>query len=608
MGSTKIHADLRILATSDIHMHVTGWDALRNTVTAGRGMDVLTHSIAAARRAAPGTCLLLDNGDTLQGTPMGDICARPRSGVPHPWPGVANALDYDALGLGNHDFDFGLPFLERIIGQLDAPVLCASLIKGTVHGAQSGVILNRQVACSDGQSRPLAIGITSVLPPQTAIWNHRHLIGRVAFDDGVSAAQRAVRLLRRDGADIVIMLCHSGLVAVPDPEGENFATAMAARVRGIDAMILGHTHKMFPAPDHDGDDRTDPDKSTVHGIPAVMPGFAAQTLGVIDLGLRWEKDKWRAASHVTALHNPDIRHLPDRSVTAIAAPAVSATRAALDAPIIKVDRGFHSYFDMLQSGTANALVAGAMRNAIADKVVDTSLSALPLLSAVAPMAVGGLSGPDHYVNVPEGVIRERHVAMMVPYPNAVWAAVMTGAELQEWAERAAAYFAPDHTPDTLLVNALAPSFNFDSLHGLDTVIDPFQPARYDAAGRCIDPDAQRIVSLSYDGIALEPTHTFLVAMTSYRGAGGGVFPGLTHDTNIVRTDIDLAQAVRAELANGAGSNGPDGSVWRFAPDLGQTVVIQTSPDAEAHLDDIAPLAPEPIGLSDKGFLNVRVTL
>jgi len=607
MGTTKIHADLRILATSDIHMHVTGWDALRNAVTTGRGMDVLTHSITAARRAAPGTSILLDNGDTLQGTPMGDICARPRSGIPHPWPGVANALGYDALGLGNHDFDFGLPFLERIISQLDAPVLCASMIKGQVHGARSGIILKRLVACSDGQDRPLSIGITSVLPPQTAIWNHRHLVGRIAFDDGVSAAQRAVRLLRRDGADIVIMLCHSGLAPKPDAEGENFANALAARVRGIDAMILGHTHKTFPAPDHDGDSRTDPEKSTVHGVPAVMPGFAAQALGVIDLGLRWEKDKWRVANHVAVLHSPDIRHLPDRSVTAIAAPAVAATRDALDAPLSKVDLGFHSYFDMLQSGTATALVAGAMRSAIAAKVSETSLSVLPLLAAVAPMAVGGRSGPDHYVNVPQGVVRERHVAMMVPYPNTVWAAVMTGAELLDWAERAAAYFEPAGD-GSLLVNHRAPAFNFDSLHGLDTVIDPFRPARYDTAGLCIAPGAHRVLSLTRNGVPVASTDTFLVAMTSYRGAGGGVFPGLTHDTNIVRTDIDLADAVRRELTRGAFTTGLDRSVWQFAPDLGKTVVIQTAPDAQTHLDEIARYAPEPTGLTDNGFLQVRVTL
>ena len=107
MGSPQITSDLRILATSDVHMHITGWDALHNDIAADRGMDLLVRRIDMARRDAPGACLLLDNGDSLQGTPVGTTCARWPEEAAHPWPTVLNALDYDAVGLGNHDFDFG---------------------------------------------------------------------------------------------------------------------------------------------------------------------------------------------------------------------------------------------------------------------------------------------------------------------------------------------------------------------------------------------------------------------------------------------------------------------------------------------------------------------
>ncbi len=590
-------------------MHLTGQDVLRNTVTPNRGLDVLATVISAARRAAPGTSILLDNGDSLQGTPLGDACAAPGTAEPHPWPAMVNALGYDAIGLGNHDFDFGLGVLERITRAITPPVLCASLIKGRIASVQANTILVRSVACSDGVHRDLAIGITSVLPPQTAIWNQRHLVGRVAFDTGVDATRRAVRALRRGGADLVILLCHSGLSPVPDGEGENFSTAVAAQVRGIDAMVLGHTHRLFPADDHDGGPQCDPVKGTVHGVPAVMPGFAAQALGVIDLGLRWSASRgWRVGKHVVALHTPGKRHTPDPQMTRIAAPALAATRDALDAPLARTQTGFNSYFDMLQSGTATSLVARAMRRVIRDRVRDTPLAGLPLLASVAPMAVGGRAGPDHYVDAPAGMIRERHVSMMVPYPNVVWAAVMSGQELWAWAERAATFFAPGASADGLLVDPGAPSFNFDSLHGLHTVIDPFKPPKYNVMGKPVASDGGRIVSLSHAGTPVHPDHLFLVAMTSYRGAGGGAFPGLTHETNIVRTDVDLAHALRDEITGTDLPTHPAPSVWQFVNGLDASVLIETAPAAQAHLNDIARFAPEPAGRSEAGFLRIRVTI
>ncbi|WP_415401479.1 5'-nucleotidase C-terminal domain-containing protein [Tateyamaria sp. SN3-11] len=608
MDSTKVHADLRILATSDVHMHITGWDALRDTIQPGQGMDVLARSIMAARRAAPGQTILVDNGDALQGTPLGNICAGASENTPHPWPGILNALSYDAVGLGNHDFDFGLPFLERVLAQIDAPVLCASLSRGTIAGVGATTIIKRLVACSDGGERMVSIGITSVLPPQTAIWNHRHLDGRVAFDDGVQAARRAVTALRRNGADIVVVLCHSGLSPVTAAGAENFAATLAAKVRGIDAMIMGHTHELFPGKLRYDSPKTNAEKGTVHGVPAVMPGFAAQALGVIDLGLRWSEGRWRVAGHVAVLHGPWSRQAPDPTVTAIAAPAIKATRAALDAPLARSETGFHSYFEMLKSGPSSALLARAMRHAIGAHVAGTDLADLPLIAAIAPMALGGVAGPGHYAHVPAGVVRERHVAMLTPYSNAIWAVVLRGQDLWNWAERSAAYFDPQPHRDRPLVNPAAPAYNFDGLHGLHTVIDPFVPPRFDATGMLIDPAARRVRAMFFDGNPVAPEDAFLVAMTSYRGAGGGGFPGLATSPTVLRTEIELSAALRTEIAAAPLPDTPEPSVWQFVPDLGAQVVIETSPNALSHLDEIADFAPEPLGINDAGFAELRVTL
>lgn len=599
MSSPPAFADLRILATSDVHMHMTGWDALHDLNIAGRGMDVLAGIIGAARGAARGACLLLDNGDALQGTPVGAICATLPADAPHPWPLILNALSYDAVGLGNHDFDFGVPFLERSVAQTDAATLCASFSSGGVTGVQPTVLLQRAVPCSDGAVRALSIGVTSVLPPQTAVWNHRYLSGLITFHAGVPAARAAVARLRAQGADVIVLLCHSGAGVPMTDDDENFGADIAHNVEGIDAIILGHTHQRIPVPGRPGD---------LNGVPTVMPGYGADVLGQIDLRLGWTKAGWHVAGHVATLNLPAPGARPEPAITAIAAPAIARTQKALDHTLTRTGTGFHTYFGMLKSGASDALVARAMKDVIARKVAGTDLADLPLIASVAPMSMGGLAGPCNYVEVPPGPVRARHIAMLAPFPNAVWAAVLQGRDLVRWVERATAYFAAGQQGCPRLVNQDAPSFNFDMLHGLEAIIDPFGAPMFDPTGRVIAPGGRRVAGLLYRDAPVDEDARFLVAMTSYRGAGGGNFPGLKGAREILRTDYDLTEALHRTAAQDMPTADSCTSVWRFASRPRARVVIETSPNAIAHLDQIAAFDPQVIGQNEAGFLELRVLI
>lgn len=606
-SSRNTGAYLRVLGTSDTHMHLTGWDARYDHTSYGLGLDQLAVTIRAARDAAPGQTLLLDNGDSLHGTPEADICAQGSAAMAHPWAQITNALAYDAMGLGNHDFDYGLGFLETVAGQMNMPVLCSSLSKGAIAGVQPTALLTRTLICGDGVARPISIGIFSVLPPQTFNWNQRHLCGHIAFDTGVSSARRAVASLRGQRADLIIALCHSGLSTQTDPGCENFGVQLAANVPGIDAMILGHTHRRFPDAEHGGGPLVDPKAGTVAGVPSVMPGFAAKSLGVIDLKLVWGDAGWQVSGHDVSLIGPS-GQMTDAAIGALAAPAIAATRDVMATPLTTTGHTIHSYFTGLQTETESALVARAMTQVIAREVAGTPLAALPLIATVPPAAAGGHGGAANYVNVPKGVVLNRHAAMLCPYQNAIWAAVLTGSELANWAERSAAYFAPRRGRLSPLINPDAPYFSFDSLVGLEVEVDPFAPARFDDAGEMLNPDARRVRAIRHRGEDLSPDARFLVAMTSYRGAGGGGFPAITAQDTIIRTTQDLTAAVRDLMARGPLGDAPSRTAWRFVPDLGEQVILETSPLAADHLADIAHFDPQPMGINEAGFLQLRLTL
>ena len=277
---------LRILATTDMHMNVLPYDYLADRPS-GRGGLARTASLIARRRAEVDNCLLLDNGDFLEGTPLGDFAARRTAGMDRPHPAIAamNALAYDAAALGNHDFSFGLAFLRGATDRARFPVLAANLHVRRGRGFAPYAIVDRSLRDVAGRQVPMRIGLVGFLPPQTAEWD-RDLSSDLICDDIVATAGRIVPQMRRAGAQIVIALAHTGIGdPAARPGMENAATALAA-TPGIDAVIAGHTHQVFPGRDFRAIPGIDPQRGTLAGKPAVMAGFGGSHLGVIDLRLR----------------------------------------------------------------------------------------------------------------------------------------------------------------------------------------------------------------------------------------------------------------------------------------------------------------------------------
>lgn len=579
---------LRLLATSDIHMHVLPYDYRRDAPVAQRGLSGLVDVIAQARaEAAGGLSVLLDNGDFLQGTPLAETMAAQMD--PSPLQQIFAQLHYDAIGLGNHEFDFGLPYLERFVRGAPAPVLCSNF---PVSGVQSELILERQLA-----GHPLHIGVLSVLPPQTAIWNSSHLGHLAPPGDMVAAAQQHVASLRQRGADVVVLLAHTGLAPRGAREDENAARALA-QIPGIDAMVCGHTHRRLPGPDHHGWPDVDATAGYVGPVPAVMPGYAASDLGVIDLTLARQDGQWRAVQGRSALRTNS--GLCDAGAEGAIAAAHNATVARQGEVIGHAAQPVQSFFAALQPDVGQHWVAGAIRAEVAKALPDAPH---PILAAVAPNAVSGRGGPSNYLNLAAGPVLRRHVAAILPYPNRIWVLQVTGRIARDWAEVSACFFAQQGPgPAQALVNPAFASFNFDALFGLDAVIDPTRPAAFDAAGRRV-PGGGRVVSLRFEGQEITDTQTFLLGTTSYRAAGGGGFPGT--GAPVLKIDTSVTDALVAYLA---AAHAIGAAPWRLATSSPVRAWIDTSPEAEAHLYDIAARAPHVLARTAEGFLRVEVTV
>lgn len=592
-------------------MHLWPHDYFADRPCTKRGLSRLAAEIGRIRSEAP-DALLVDNGDTLQGTPMGDLAAEPgwlEAHGPHPAVAAMNALGYDAAALGNHDLDYGAEFARAAFHAARFPVLCANLRPEgrTVPAWPGATILHRTIRDGTGRPHPLAIGLFGVLPPQTAIWNQRQLRGRWEVADIVETARTETAGLRAAGAEIVVALAHSGLEPGAALHGMENAAAHVAALPGIDAVVAGHLHAVFPDGGACPEPGWDGVRGTVAGTPVTMPGHGGSHLGVIALRLVRRDARWRAIAGAAALRRPAL----GGDASAIRAACEHAHRATLEAirkPVARLGRPLSTRFALAADCAALQLTAEAQRDHAARALAGGPHADLPLLSAVPPFRAGGLAGPGNYTDIAAGPLLRRHLADLLPYPNELRAVLVDGETLGEWLEMAASVFrqvAPGAT-DAELVDPGFPAFNFDVVKGLRYLIDLGSPPRYRADGGRVS-DGRRILGLTHLGHPVGTRDRFVVVTNDYRAAGGGNFP-LRERWQVVLADgARLLDVLAAHVSrSGEVAPRPEGS-WRFRPMPGTTTTIDSASGEGAEPPPATPRI-EPVGPAPGGFRRYRLHL
>ncbi len=573
---------LRLMATTDLHMNLLPHDYYQDRATNRFGFALTMALIEQARQEAPNH-LLFDNGDLLQGSAMGDVVAAGGATNDHPAYRLLRAAGFDAASLGNHEFNFGLPFLQAAVKGAGFPVLSANVVwpKTQKPVFAPSAMLTRRVVDAQGKRHRLRIGVLGLTPPQIMVWDHQHLAGRVEALDMTSVARDEVAALRRRGADLVVVLAHTGLDATGNRPTEH-AGQHLARIPGVDALILGHAHAELPGPSYAGLAGVDAEKGRVHGVPAVMAGRWGDHLGVIDLRLTRERQgRWRVAESSAHLRKVGTQKsdLPERLVGA----EHRATLARMQATVAHTTLPLHSHLSQVQDSLSVELVARAQAWRTAQLVQGTPWQDVPLLSAAAPFRAGGHQGPTGYTDIPVGPITRRHVADLYVYPNTLAVVQVTGAELREWLERSAGQFRridPAGPPQQTLLASDHPAFNFDVVEGVQYEIDVTQPRRYDNQGALVAPQSHRIVNLRWQGQPVRDDQSFLVATNSYRASGGGHFPGTGPQKVVLRSEEDVREIVERYLVHTGEVRTPEDGNWQLRPVPGVTLQLRSGPAAK----------------------------
>ncbi|WP_282609235.1 bifunctional 2',3'-cyclic-nucleotide 2'-phosphodiesterase/3'-nucleotidase [Pelagibius sp. Alg239-R121] len=622
-------AQLRILETTDIHVHVVDYDYYADKPSASVGLAKVATLIEQAR-AENVNSLMIDNGDLIQGNPLGDYMAK-RRGLEkddvHPVYKAMNLIDYDVGNIGNHEFNYGLDFLGKALAGAKFPYVSANVYQddGDLDPSNDKpyfapyVILERELLAEDGKSYPIKIGVIGFVPPQVMQWDKANLAGKLIARDIVDTAHRYVPEMRALGADVVIAVPHSGLTtAAPKALDEN-ATYELSLIPGIDAILFGHAHQVFPSDSYADMPGVDIRSGTINGVPATMPGFWGSHLGLVDLNLRRsDAGKWRVTSgtgSVRAVFKRDGRKkIPlvdaDPKILAAVAEEHQATIAYMSEAVGKVEAPINSYFALVADDPSIQIVTNAQKWYVEELIKGTEYDGIPVLSAGAPFKAGGRGGPDYYTLVESGDIALRNVADLYIYPNTLRAVLLTGGEVREWLEMSAGAFNridPTSGAEQALLNPEFPSYNYDVIDGVTYEIDLTQPARYAKDGTLADPDAHRITELKFDGAPIDPEAKFIVATNNYRAGGGGNFPRLDGSTTIIEAP-DENRTVLANYIFELKSFNPSADMnWSFKAIPGDVnVTFSSSPSASSVLDGTLPI--EAAGQADDGFAKYRMIM
>ncbi|MEE2811019.1 MAG: 5'-nucleotidase C-terminal domain-containing protein [Pseudomonadota bacterium] len=613
---SELSGRLRVLATSDVHSHLLSYNYYTDQEHPGIGLSRTASLIGAARKevAESGAItLLVDNGDWLQGSPLAETDAADPDATPASIRAF-EVLGYDAVGLGNHEFNFGLPVLARALSALPCPAVCSNITPlADAHAlpVHKTLMLRRRVPCAPADAPDVKIGLLSVLPPQTMLWDADHLEGRLRVDDILSSARAAIADLRKAGADVVIALAHTGLGQTDQVAGMENALRPLSHLPGLDAAVSGHTHLLLPAPD--GEDAG-------LGVPVVMPGSSGSHLGVIDLDLIRTPQGWRVTQGDCTLR-PVAHQTRDGLVPVVpeAPELVNAlsdihqrTRADMATKVGTLAKPHHSYFTYFGEDRALALTAAAQAAAVRPTLAKSEFADLPLLSAVAPAKFGGRAGPLNYTDVPAGEISRRHVADIYIYPNELRCIIVDAQQLRDWLDMSAGLFnqLEPNAPDRLLANPARAGHNFDVIFGLEYEIDPTAPARFDADGRLLNDAASRIRNLRWQGHPLQPDQRFAVAFNSYRSSGGGNFRMLDQAQALSLPPQMIRDTVGAYVTSTLAADPLAAAPypWRIRPNLGVEAIAVTGPGVHSHLhelpDDVAQSATE----LDTGFVALKLQL
>jgi 2',3'-cyclic-nucleotide 2'-phosphodiesterase (5'-nucleotidase family) len=541
-------AHVVVVATTDVHGHVTGHDYVAGG-PAPNGVARVARIVDSIRARYPGQVILVDAGDLLQGDPFATYFARVAPREPHPVVEAMNLTGYDAATPGNHDFDWGVPFFRRAVGDARFAYVSANLfdLPGDTLLLPAYRVVRRQ---------GVRVGIAGFTTPGVMVWDRAQVRGKVRVAPIEGAAQGTLEAVRRD-ADVSVVIIHSGMDGPSSYDdsivgGENVAARFAGFRNKPDLVVVGHSHREMR-------------DSVINGVHFVQPKNFAASVSVVHVSLaREENGPWKVR-RISADLVPTANTAPSELLAQRLAPADQSVSAWVRTAL----------------GVATSSMRADAARAQATPIINF-VNEVQRRRAGADLSV--TSAFDLRAGFDADSVRIGQVLALYPYENTLRAVRISGAQLKAYLEWSARYFKVD-AAGRVTINDSIPSYNYDIVGGATYDIDLRRPI------------GDRIQRLSVRGRPVAATDTFSMAINSYRQSGAGGYD-MVRSAPVV---YDKAESIPELLMEEVRARGPidprdyAATDWRIVPEVYASAVRK--------LYDIAP-APLPESPKDTVVLRI----
>ena len=514
---------ITILGTTDLHGNINPIDYYTNKPD-NRGFAKVATLIKRIRKEQPNT-LLIDSGDTIQGSPLESFHSRKNNMRTDPMMLVMNALNYDAMAVGNHEYNFGLKVLEKARGEAKFPWLSGNTYeKGTERTHYKPYIV-KDVA-------GVKIGILGLTTPGIPNWDNPPNYAGLEFRDPVAEARKWVETLRtKEKVDVVVIAMHMGLgedlrtgEASPGQiPHENEAISIAKEVPGVDVIFMGHTHREVSS-------------LYVNGVLLTQANHWGRHLARADLYLQKEPTGWRVYAKSARTLPTDDRVEPDVEVVKLAEP---------------YDRQTQQWLERVVAQSPEDLTAEDARfrdTAILDLIQKVQLEA-------GKADVSMVASFNQQARIDKGPVTVRDVTELYVYENTLAVLEVTGQQLKDALEHSAKYYNTYEAGKTPreLINDKIPAYNFDIAEGVTYDLDISKPI------------GSRIQNLRFKGQPLSMTRKLRLATNNYRVNGGGGYTMYKNAPVVYRSGEEIRELMVDWMERNKTIPTKPNNNWRIVP-------------------------------------------
>jgi len=492
---------ITILGTTDLHGNILPLDYYTNKPD-NRGFAKVATLIKRIRKEQPNV-MLIDSGDTIQGSPLESFHGRKNNRPVDPMMLVMSSLNYDAMTVGNHEYNFGLKVLEKARSEAKFPWLSANTYDIATQKPHYKPYIVKEVA-------GVKIGVLGLTTPGIPNWDNPPNYAGLEFHEPVAEARKWVPILRdQEKVDVVVIAMHMGLeedlrtgqVSPGQVTNENEAIAIANEVPGVDVIFMGHTHREVSS-------------LYINGVLLTQANYWGRNLARADLYLQRTGAGWRMYAKSARTMATDDRVEPDPEVAKLVEP---------------YDRETQGWLSRVIGESSQELTAREAR--FRDTAILDLIQKVQMEAGKADVSMVASFNSD--ARIAKGPISVRDIAGLYVYENTLAVLEVTGQQLKDALEHSAKYYKAYEAGKPLsdLVDEKIPAYNFDIAEGVTYELDISKPI------------GQRIQNLRFHGQPLSPAKKLRLATNNYRVNGGGGYEMYKNAPVVYRSSEEIRELI-----------------------------------------------------------------